>query len=125
MDPHRIKSSEELFDFDGYIKWQDERAVKMGSSNAFIREFVTTQTFNAFIEHSFRGLTISKVRESLDSPDLLKQQNDIILAALNDCQPKDETDETNEESYAVFFESCIELLTEGDTKMSLKRLKAA
>ena len=114
-----------MFDFDGYIKWQDERAVKMGSSNAFIREFVTTQTFNAFIEHSFRGLTISKVRESLDSPDLLKQQNDIILAALNDCQPKDETDETNEESYAVFFESCIELLTEGDTKMSLKRLKAA
>ena len=64
-DLHRLKSSDELFDFDGYLKWQDERADELGSSNAFIREFVGTQTFHEFIEHSYRGLTSSNIEKLL------------------------------------------------------------
>ena len=33
FDLHKFKSSDELFDFEGYLKWQEERAAKTGSSN--------------------------------------------------------------------------------------------
>lgn len=35
-------SSDDFFDFQGYLDWQEERAATNGTSNAFIRELVAT-----------------------------------------------------------------------------------
>lgn len=81
-----LKGSEDVFNFQAYLEWQEERSAKRGTSNLFIREFVKTQTFHEFIEQNYEG--------------------------------------TQEEAQkAVFFESCIELLTEN--KDNLKKLKVA
>ena len=50
------KSSEDFFDFQGYLEWQDERQMtKTGENNLFIREFIKTQAFHEFIEQNSQG----------------------------------------------------------------------
>lgn len=48
-------SSDDFFDFQGYLDWQEELAAENGTSNAFIRELVATQTFQRFIEQNETG----------------------------------------------------------------------
>ena len=91
-----VKSSEDFFDFQGYIEWQDDKQMeRTGENNLFMREFVKTQAFHEFIEQNRN------------------------------------TENEGAENAAVFFESCIELLTEGternreSEKVSWKKLKSA
>ena len=47
----KVKSSEDFFDFQGYIEWQDDKQMeRTGENNLFMREFVKTQAFHEFIE---------------------------------------------------------------------------
>ena len=40
-------SQDDFFDFEGYLKWQTDR---FSQDNEFIRQLLTTQAFNQFVE---------------------------------------------------------------------------
>ena len=48
-----LQSPEDLFDFDGYLEWQEKRQEGNGDGNTFMHEFIKTQTFHEFIEHNY------------------------------------------------------------------------
>ena len=48
---YRRLTSNDLFDFEAYLNWQEDMSKKNYDNNIdFIRYFVTTQAFNTFIE---------------------------------------------------------------------------
>ena len=57
VDEHKMQetsnflASEDFFDFEGYLKFQEGRSLKNNDNNIeFIRQLVATQGFHKFIE---------------------------------------------------------------------------
>ena len=51
-----LQCSDDIFDFDGYLQWQDDHQLSMsGETNSFMQEFVKTQCFHEFIEQNYMG----------------------------------------------------------------------
>ena len=49
-------SSEDFFDFDKYLEWQEERSQRNRDNNIeFIRQLIQTQGFHKFIEQTSLG----------------------------------------------------------------------
>ena len=80
-----LQSSDDIFDFQGYLEWQEEEAKERGSTNDFIQELAKTQCFHEFIEQRQKDQAESNAVFFESCIELL-QESDFSLRKLKSAQ---------------------------------------